>query len=69
MSEKYENPNVTPEHIYYYKDKPYFIVTESKMKIEGVWYPCIIYQCLYENPDGMIWVRKTEDFFELFKKK
>lgn len=54
---------------YYYKDKPYRIIQESKVKIEGVWYPCIIYECLYENPEGMVWVRPKESFFQLFKPK
>lgn len=53
---------------YKYKDKPYKISHESKMKLNGVWIDVIIYECLYENPDGMIWVRKKEEFFKLFTK-
>lgn len=60
---------VAPEDIYYYNDKPYCVMEETKMKIEGVWVDCVIYQCLYENPDGMIWVRPKGLFYELFKKK
>lgn len=61
--------DVKPKDIYYYKDKPYCIMEQHKRKVNGEWESCITYQCLYENPDGMIWNRKTEEFFELFKKK
>lgn len=60
---------VNAEDIYYYKDNPYCIMEESQMKIDGTWHDVIIYQCLYENPDGMIWVRFRDQFFDLFKKK
>lgn len=53
--------------IYYYKDKPYKILYESKVKIEDVWHPCIVYECLYDNPDGKIWIRIKDSFFNLFK--
>jgi len=52
--------------IYYYKDKPYKILYESKIKISEIWIDCIIYECLYENPEGMIWVREKNQFFKLF---
>ena len=42
---------------YYYKermDKPYRIVTESKMKISNLWIDVVIYEALYENKDGQI---------------
>ena len=55
------------ETIYTYKNKLYRIFAESKVKIEGVWVDCIIYQTLYSNEDGWIWVRNKEEFFELFK--
>jgi hypothetical protein len=51
---------------YYYKGKPYKILYKSKLKLDGEWIPCVIYKCLYKNPDGLIWVRKQEEFFELF---
>jgi hypothetical protein len=56
------------EEVYYYKDRPYRILYHSQMKIEGVWIPCIVYKCLYENHDGDIWVRSEKQFFELFHK-
>lgn len=61
--------NKDMEHIYYYKDKPYTIVINSKIKIEGEWKNVIIYHCEYENPDGMYWTRFTDEFFDLFKMK
>ncbi len=51
---------------YKYKERPYKILHESKIKIGGTWIDVIVYQCLYENPDGMIWVREKEEFFKLF---
>ncbi len=56
------------EKYYSYKDKPYEIVSESKIKIGGTWIDVVIYKCLYENPDGMIWVREKKEFFSLFVK-
>ena len=53
--------------IYEYKGKPYKILMNSWMKY-GSWLECVIYMCLYENPDGMIWVREKEEFHRLFKK-
>lgn len=60
---------VKPEDIWYYKDKPYCIMEETKIKVGSEWWDAIIYQCLYDNPDGMIWVRFKKDFFDLFKNK
>lgn len=51
---------------YYYNDKPYKILYKSKIKIEGRWEECVIYKCLYKNPDGLIWVRMKDEFFKLF---
>lgn len=48
-------------------DKPYRIVTESKMKISNLWIDVVIYEALYENKDGQIWVREKGSFYELFK--
>ena len=53
--------------IYTYKGKLYEIFLETKSKVNGVWTDWIIYQCLYENHDGMFWGRSKEEFFELFK--
>lgn len=55
------------EFLYYYKGKPYEILYESKIKLDGKWQDCIIYRCLYFNPDGLIWVRTKKEFFKLFK--
>jgi len=52
--------------VYTYKDKPYKILYESKIKIGGTWIDVIVYECQYENSDGMIWVREREEFFKLF---
>ena len=54
---------------YYYKDKPYRIFSETKVKIDGNWIDSVIYQCLYDNPDGIFWVRTAEEFDRLFKLK
>lgn len=55
------------DKIYTYKGKKYRIFAESKMKIDGKWKDCIIYQTLYFNQDGWIWVRTKEEFFKLFE--
>lgn len=52
---------------YYFKDKPYKIFMETKIKIGEDWIDGIIYQCLYDNPDGIFWIRTKEDFFLKFK--
>ena len=54
--------------IYEYKGKQYRIFAETKSKINGEWVDSIIYQTLYYNEDGWIWVRTKEEFFSLFKK-
>lgn len=55
------------DKIYTFKNKPYKIFTETKVKINGVWVDAIIYQTLYVNKDGVFWVRTKQEFFELFK--
>ena len=47
--------------------KPYLSLFKTQIKLDGNWSPCIIYMCLYWNKDGMIWVRKEEDFNQNFK--
>lgn len=54
--------------IYEYKGKRYQFITHSKMKIGETWIPVIIYRCLYDNPDGMTWVREEDQFWKLFKR-
>lgn len=51
----------------YYKGRPYEKLYDSQVKIEGNWYDCVIYKCLYPNPDGEIWVRLKYDFELKFK--
>jgi hypothetical protein len=74
---------MTDKTIYYFKGKPYSIISESKLKTIGIiegnfiwvdnydigeeWTPVIIYQCEYDNPEGKIWVRTKKQFLELFK--
>lgn len=53
--------------VYMFKDKPYQILTESKIKIGDTWEDVIIYKCLYLNIDGMLWVRFKKEFEEKFK--
>jgi hypothetical protein len=50
-----------------YKEKLYVIFQQTKMKIHNEWVDCVIYQTLYDNPDGEFWVRNSEEFFSLFK--
>lgn len=50
-----------------YKGKTYCIFQETKVKIEGKWVDCVIYQTLYDNPDGEFWVRTKDEFHSLFK--
>lgn len=63
------------EKIFYFKDKPYRIVSESKIKIwdtHGIiyrWEPVVVYECLYDNTEGTIWVRFYDDFYNNFKLK
>lgn len=47
--------------------KNYQIMGLSKVKIDGNWEECVIYNCLYDNPEGMIWVRLKEDFEDKFE--
>ena len=54
---------------YSYKEKPYKILYETKIKIGGTWIEAIVYECLYDNPDGKIWVREKQEFFNLFKQQ
>ena len=57
------------KEIYYYKGNPYTILSETKIKVGDMWKDCVVYRCEYENPDGSIWVRQRQEFFELFKPK
>lgn len=52
---------------YIYKGKLYELVCEAQIKLNGVWEECVIYRTLYYNPDGTTWVRKKDEFYNLFK--
>jgi len=54
---------------YYYKGKPYKILHICKIKLEGKWQDCVVYECLYPNLEGKIWTRLHYDFFSKFKHK
>lgn len=60
---------VTPHEVYEYKGKPYTIMSETKMKVGKAWVDAIVYQTLYENKDGVYWVREKGEFYEKFKLK
>ena len=49
--------------------KPYSLITENFMfKDNGEWRRgLILYQTLYDNPDGKFFARTPEDFFENFE--
>lgn len=61
--------SVDIDKIYSYKKHLYYKLFELKIKTkEDVWVPVVVYECLYENPDGMIWARYQDDFYSLFEK-
>jgi hypothetical protein len=53
---------------YTYKGKIYIIFEETKVNINNIWVDAIIYQALYDNKDGIFWVRTKEEFYNLFTK-
>lgn len=52
---------------WYFKGKPYKIFSTTKIKIGDEWVDGIIYETLYDNPEGTHWVRTREDFLSRFK--
>ena len=58
--------NIRASDIYWYKDRPYKILYETVIKEGDIWIPVVIYVCLYDNSDGNIWVRKTDEFDKKF---
>lgn len=55
---------------YQYKGKFYTTVFNLRMKViewNNEWVDCVVYMCLYNNEDGMFWVRPAKEFYELFK--
>jgi hypothetical protein len=32
------------------------------------WLDIVIYKCMYDNPEGKIWVREKSEFYRLFSK-
>lgn len=61
--------NIKSSEIYWYKNRPYKILYESKIKNFGEWTPITVYMCLYDNEHGMIWARETIDFDRMFTTK
>lgn len=61
--------NIKDSEIYWYKNRPYKILTESKIKLHGEWQDVTIYICLYDNEDGSIWVRPSGEYDLLFEIK
>jgi len=55
------------KNIYTFKDKPYRIFSDTKIKINDDWVDGIIYECLYKHPNGRYFVRTKEEFFTRFK--
>jgi hypothetical protein len=51
---------------YIYNPEGYYM---GNITHDEEWINVVIYQCLYDNPDGDIWVREREQFYELFKSK
>jgi hypothetical protein len=62
-----EQKTIVKKQRYIYKGNLYTIFITTKMKVNGVWMPCVVYQTLYDNPDGEFWVRSAEEFYQLFK--
>lgn len=50
--------------------KPYLVITDNlRFKQDGKWFEgLVLYQTLYQNPDGMYFARTKEDFEENFEK-
>ncbi len=46
----------------HYKGKTYRVIDLAKHSESLEW--MVIYECLYENPEGKIWVRPMEMFME-----
>lgn len=46
----------------HYKGKTYRVIDLAKHSESLEW--MVIYECLYENPEGKIWVRPREMFLE-----
>lgn len=53
--------------VFVYKNKQYRFFSETKIKINGVWVDGVIYTPIYNCPDGWIFTRTKEEFFNLFK--
>ena len=58
--------NIRASETYWYKNRPYKILQETAIKEGGEWVPVVIYICLYDNSDGKIWIRKTDEFDKKF---
>ena len=54
--------------VYTYKGKFYKVLHLCKIKYEGKWVQGVVYEALYEVPDGNIFVRENYTFLLKFKK-
>lgn len=52
--------------VYYYENKPYYILHDTVMKVDEDEIPCIVYKSLYTK-ERMVEVRERKDFFTNFK--
>lgn len=59
----------TDKTTYYYKDKPYQIITRGMMKINDVWLDSVTYMTMYDHPDGKVFTRPYADFIKNYKPK
>ena len=62
-------PEVGMQYVHIKSGKEYTVIALSKVKIDGQWLDAIVYQCNYENPEGMIWVRLYLNFVASFQPK
>lgn len=47
--------------------KNYRLMFLSKIKLgDSTWRSVVVYECLYDNPDGQIWTRFKDDFINNF---
>lgn len=59
--------NSLAELIYKYTASETNYIEKNPEYTGDEWIDVVIYQCLYVNPDGHIWVREYNEFFNLFK--
>lgn len=57
---------VSGRDLYIHSGKEYAFFSKSKMKISGEWKDVVIYEALYDNPEGRYFVRYENDFNHSF---